>query len=43
MTLRFPLETFLAFQAALRELSAGSLQAEIIESSEMLVPVANGE
>jgi uncharacterized YigZ family protein len=39
MTLRFPLENFQAFQADLQELSSGSLQAEIIESSEMLVPV----
>jgi uncharacterized YigZ family protein len=39
MTLRFPLETFPAFQADLQQLSSGSLQAEIIETSEMLVPV----
>ena len=39
MTLRFPLETFPAFQADLRQLSSGSLQAEIIETSEMLVSV----
>jgi putative IMPACT (imprinted ancient) family translation regulator len=39
MTLRFPLETFPAFQADLHQLSSGSLQAEIIETSEMLVPV----
>jgi uncharacterized YigZ family protein len=39
MTLRLPLETYPAFQADLRELSSGSLQAEIIETSEMLVPV----
>lgn len=39
MTLRFPLETFPAFQADLRQLSSGSLQAEVIETSEMLVPV----
>jgi putative IMPACT (imprinted ancient) family translation regulator len=38
MTLRFPLETFPAFQADLQQLSSGSLQAEIIETSEMLVP-----
>ena len=39
MTLRFPLENFPAFQADLKQLSSGSLQAEIIETSEMLVPV----
>jgi len=39
MTLRFPVENFTAFQAALQELSAGSLQAEVIETYEMLVPV----
>jgi uncharacterized YigZ family protein len=39
MTLRFPVENFPAFQADLRQLSSGSLQAEIIETSEMLVPV----
>ncbi len=39
MTLRFPLDDYPAFQLALRELSSGSLQAEGIEISEMLVPV----
>jgi len=39
MTLRFPLEDFPAFQSDLRELSSGSLQAEVMETSEMLVPV----
>ena len=39
MTLRFPQENYPLFQSALRELSSGSLQAEGIESSEMLVPV----
>jgi uncharacterized YigZ family protein len=39
MTLRFPLETFPGFQADLQQLSSGSLQAEIVETSEMLVPV----
>jgi uncharacterized YigZ family protein len=39
MTMRFPADDFLAFQAALQELSSGSLQAEVIESTEMLVPV----
>mgnify|MGYP001484287845 CR=1 FL=1 len=39
MTLRFPLEDYPAFQLDLRELSSGSLQAEAIETREMLVPV----
>ncbi len=39
LTLRFPMDTFEAFQNDLRELSAGKLQAEIIESSEMVVPI----
>ena len=39
MTLRFPVDDYPAFQADLRELSSGSLQAESIETSEMLVPV----
>jgi uncharacterized YigZ family protein len=39
MTLRFPFEDFPAFQADLRELTSGSLQAESIETSEMLVIV----
>lgn len=37
MTLRFPQDQVAAFQLALRELSAGSLQAESMESGEMLV------
>ena len=39
MTLRFPVDDYEAFQADLRELSSGSLQAETMETSEMLVPV----
>lgn len=39
MTLRFPVEQFDNFQSALSELSAGKLQAEVIETTEMLVPV----
>ena len=38
MTARFSLERFDPFQNALAELSNGSLQAEIIESSEAIVP-----
>jgi len=37
MTLQFPTDTFEAFQNALREISAGKLQAEIIESTEKIV------
>jgi uncharacterized YigZ family protein len=43
LTLRFPVEALEGFQRDLRELSAGQLQAEIIESGEMLVPVAKNE
>jgi uncharacterized YigZ family protein len=39
MTLRFPVDDYPAFQAELRELTSGSLQAESIEMIEMLVPV----
>ncbi|MBN1450399.1 MAG: YigZ family protein [Anaerolineales bacterium] len=39
MTLRFPVEEFPAFQVALREISSGSLQGEVIETTEMLIKV----
>lgn len=39
LTLRFPVELLEGFQSELRELSAGRLQAEVIEKTEMLVPV----
>ena len=39
MTLQFPVESFDAFQTELRELSAGKIQAEVIESSEKIVAV----
>jgi hypothetical protein len=39
MTLQFPLDDYVAFQDGLRELSAGSLQGEEIETKEMLVKV----
>lgn len=39
MTLRFPVDEFTSFQNALLELSAGSLQGEVIETTEMLVKV----
>jgi uncharacterized YigZ family protein len=38
LTLQFPLEQFDSFQFDLRELSAGRLQAEIIETKETVVP-----
>ena len=39
MTLRFPADSYPAFQTELQELSSGTLQAESLEISEMLVPV----
>jgi uncharacterized YigZ family protein len=39
MTVRLPVDSFEAFQNDLRELSAGKLQAEIMETKEMIVPV----
>jgi uncharacterized YigZ family protein len=39
VTLQFPVEEFNTFQNALRELSAGTLKAEVIESRETIVPV----
>jgi uncharacterized YigZ family protein len=39
MTLQFPVESFEAFQNDLRELSAGKISAEIIESAEKVVSV----
>lgn len=39
MTLRFSLDDYPLFQAGLLELSSGRLQAESIETGEMLVPV----
>lgn len=40
MIVRLPVDVFEAFQNDLRELSAGKVQAEIIETKEMIVPVA---
>lgn len=37
MTLQFPVDAFESFQSELRELSAGKLQAEVIESLEKIV------
>lgn len=39
MTLQFPVETFERFQSELRELSAGKVQAEVIESKETVVRI----
>lgn len=39
MTLQFPVDSFEAFQNELRELSAGKLQAEVIESGEKVVAI----
>jgi uncharacterized YigZ family protein len=38
MTVRLPVDSFDAFQNELRELSSGKLQAEIMETNEMIVP-----
>ena len=38
MTLQFPVESFDVFQNELREMSAGKLKAEVIESKETVVP-----
>ena len=39
MTLQFPIESFDAFQNELRELSAGKMKAEVIESKEKVLPL----
>ncbi len=39
MTLQFPVDLFETFQGELRELSAGKLKAEVIESKETIVAV----
>ena len=39
MTLQFPVESFETFQNDLREISAGKLAAEMIESTEKVVAV----
>jgi putative IMPACT (imprinted ancient) family translation regulator len=39
LTLRLPVDSFDAFQNDLRELSAGKLQAEVIETKEMIVAI----
>lgn len=40
MTLQFPVDSFDAFQNELREMSAGQLQAEVIESAQTIVKVS---
>jgi uncharacterized YigZ family protein len=40
MTLQFPVESFDGFQNELRELSAGKIQAEVIESAEKIVKLS---
>ena len=39
LTLQFPVENYKAFQSDLRELSAGKIQAEVIETKEEIVKV----
>jgi len=39
MTLRLPIDSFAAFQNDLRELSAGKIQAEVIETKEMVMAI----
>ena len=39
MTVQFPVDAFDGFQSGLRELSAGKLQAEVIETRETIVPI----
>jgi hypothetical protein len=41
LTLKIPLSEFELFQLGMRELSAGKLQAEVIETKETIVPVPN--
>jgi putative IMPACT (imprinted ancient) family translation regulator len=39
VTLQFPVETFDTFEADLRELSAGKIKVEVIESKEEIVKI----
>jgi len=41
LTVRLPVDSFDAFQNELRELSSGKIQAEIIETKEMVLPLGN--
>ena len=40
LTMQIPVDSFDAFQNELRELSAGKLQAEVIESKDAIIPAA---
>jgi uncharacterized YigZ family protein len=42
LTMQLPMDDYAAFQADLRDLSAGRLQAEIIETKETIVPTQVG-
>lgn len=42
LTMQLPVDDYAAFQADLRDLSAGKLQAEIIETKETIVPTQVG-
>jgi uncharacterized YigZ family protein len=39
ITAQFPVDAFPTFQEALQELSAGSLQAEVVETRDLLMPI----
>jgi len=39
VTAQFPVDAFPTFQEALQELSAGSLQAEVVETRDLLMPI----
>jgi putative IMPACT (imprinted ancient) family translation regulator len=39
VTLQFPVESFEAFQEVMREISAGKIQAEVIETKEEIVKI----
>ncbi|MCA2001655.1 MAG: hypothetical protein LDL51_07315 [Chloroflexi bacterium] len=43
MTLQFPVSEFESFQLDLRELSAGKLQAEVIETKQAIAPVSDSK
>ena len=43
ITLQFPIDDFVIFQSELREMSAGRLKAEVIESKETVVPLKEAD
>jgi hypothetical protein len=43
MTIRLPVDSFDMFQNDLRELSAGKIQAEIIETKEMVISLGSAQ